>query len=247
MKIDEASELCGSVIDAVSDSVIADRQFLETVLTGILSKGHVLLEDVPGTGKTLAARSFAQAMGLSFGRIQFTPDMLPSDVTGTQVYNERDSVFEFNEGPIFANMVLADEINRAPPKTQASLLEAMEEKQVTVEGENHPLPEPFFVIATQNPVELEGTFELPEAQLDRFIIKAEMGYPSREGEMELLERRSQRETLSPTTERVVSRDEIAEMQEVPETVTVTEDVRGYIVDICRETRQDSRVGVGVSP
>jgi len=177
MDVSQAHEESEAVLDAISEAVICDREFLETVLLGVVGRGHVLLEDVPGTGKTLTARSVANALGLSFSRIQFTPDLLPSDVTGTHVFNEQDREFEFNEGPIFANIVLADEINRAPPKTQAALLEAMEEGQVTTDGETRQLPQPFFVIATQNPVEQEGTFPLPEAQVDRFLVKTSMGYP----------------------------------------------------------------------
>lgn len=247
MDVEEASSHCSEVVEGVGDAVIADQEFLETVLVGLLSKGHVLLEDVPGTGKTLAARCFAKALDLSFSRIQFTPDMLPSDITGSHVYNESTNEFEFNQGPVFANMVLADEINRSPPKTQAALLEAMEEKQVTVDGEEHRLPEPFFVIATQNPIDLEGTFQLPEAQLDRFIIKTDMGYPSRKGEMELLRRRSERTTPTPTTEKVLSAEAVESMREVPEDVSMTPDVQGYIVDVCRATRKDDRVDIGVSP
>ncbi|MFB6162452.1 MAG: AAA family ATPase, partial [Halococcoides sp.] len=167
MDVDEARETCDRLLEEISSAVITDRRFLETVFVGVLGRTHVLLEDVPGTGKTLTARTLATTLGLSFSRIQFTPDLLPADVTGTHVFDEQDRTFEFSEGPIFANVVLADEINRAPPKTQSALLEAMEEGQVTVDGDTHALPEPFFVIATQNPVEMEGTFELPEAQIDR--------------------------------------------------------------------------------
>jgi len=245
--VDEAAAESSAVLDAVHDAVIADREFLRTVLLGVLARGHVLLEDVPGTGKTLTARSVATALGLSFNRIQFTPDLLPSDITGTHVYDETDGTFEFNEGPIFANVVLADEINRAPPKTQAALLEAMEEGQVTVDGDTHDLPEPFFVIATQNPVEQEGTFELPEAQRDRFVVKTEMGYPGRGGELQLLKRRSNRHDQAPTVDTVVDGADVPDLQAVPETVTVDDKIRGYIVDLCRETRSDPRVEVGVSP
>ncbi|MDL0142414.1 AAA family ATPase, partial [Halobacterium salinarum] len=181
---------CSAVVDEVAAAVIADREFLETVLVGFLADGHVLLEDVPGTGKTLTARSVATALGLEFSRVQFTPDLLPTDVLGTHVFNERSREFEFRPGPVFANVVLADEINRAPPKTQAALLEAMEEGQVTIDGETMALPEPFFVIATQNPVDQEGTFPLPEAQLDRFVVSAAIGYPDAAGERELLARRA---------------------------------------------------------
>ena len=243
----EASDRCDAVLAEVERAVIADRSFLETVLLGVLARGHVLLEDVPGTGKTLTARSIATALGLSFSRVQFTPDLLPTDVTGTHVFDERDRTFEFNEGPIFANVVLADEINRAPPKTQSALLEAMEERQVTADGETRELPSPFFVIATQNPVEQEGTFSLPEAQVDRFAVKATMGYPSYEGEAELLYRRANREERSPSVEPVLSTDEVRALQRVPETVRVDDDLVHYILDICRSTREDPRVSIGVSP
>ena len=199
MDVDEASSACESLLSEIEGAVITDREFLETVLLGVVGRGHVLLEDVPGTGKTLTARMFAKSLGLSFSRIQFTPDLLPADVTGTHIFNEKDRTFEFSKGPIFANVVLADEINRAPPKTQSALLEAMEEEQVTVDGDTHELPDPFFVIATQNPVEMEGTFELPEAQVDRFAIKTAMGYPDEEGEFELLRRRAGRTEQVPVS------------------------------------------------
>jgi MoxR-like ATPase len=247
MDVSQANEDCNAVLDAIGNSVIADREFLETVLMGVVGRGHVLLEDVPGTGKTLTARSMASALGLSFSRIQFTPDLLPSDVTGTHVFNEETREFEFQAGPIFANIVLADEINRAPPKTQAALLEAMEEGQVTVDGDTRMLPQPFFVIATQNPVEQEGTFPLPEAQVDRFIVKSSIGYPDEEGEIELLRRRAGRDDQSPSVDRVLSDDEVAELQQVPEDVRVDDDLLAYIAALCRETRQDGRVDIGVSP
>jgi len=235
------------VLDEVQSAVIADREFLRQVLTGILARGHVLLEDVPGMGKTLTARSLATGLGLEFSRIQFTPDLLPADITGTHIYDEHEGTFEFSRGPVFANVVLADEINRAPPKTQAALLEAMEEGQVTVDGDTHALPDPFFVMATQNPVEQEGTFSLPEAQLDRFMIKSSMGYPERDGELELLERRADREAQAPTVEPVVDHETVTALQDVPETVTVESDLREYVVDLGRATREDERVEVGVSP
>ncbi|PSQ19293.1 ATPase [Halobacteriales archaeon QS_8_69_26] len=247
MDVTRASEECGAILDEIGESVIADREFFETVMVGILGRGHVLLEDVPGTGKTLTARAFASALGLSFSRIQFTPDLLPADVTGTNVFNEQERDFEFNEGPIFANVVLADEINRAPPKTQAALLEAMAERQVTVDGETHDLPTPFFVIATQNPVEQEGTFALPEAQVDRFMIKTSMGYPDEPGEIELLKRRAARDSQVPTVGQVVTPDEVRALRAVPEDVRVDEDLLTYIAAISRATRDDPRVEVGVSP
>ncbi|WP_436935869.1 AAA family ATPase [Halovenus marina] len=247
MDHDTAGELSDRVLDAIGEAVIADRSFLETVMTGILARGHVLLEDVPGTGKTLTARSFARALGLSFQRIQFTPDLLPGDITGSNIYRESTGEFEFAPGPVFANVVLADEINRAPPKTQAALLEAMGERQVTVDGETHDLPDPFFVIATQNPVEQEGTFGLPEAQRDRFMIKAGMGYPSAEGERLLLDRRAGRAAQTPTIDPVISAERVPEMQQVPEGVDVDPRLRDYVVTLGRQTRVDERVEVGVSP
>jgi len=247
MEIADASSALESVREEVGSAVVADREFLETVLLGTVARGHVLLEDVPGTGKTLTARSIATALGLSFSRVQFTPDLLPADVTGTNIYNERDRTFEFAEGPIFANVVLADEINRAPPKTQSALLEAMEEGQVTVDGETHALPQPFFVMATQNPVEMEGTFELPEAQVDRFAIKTEIGYPDEEGEVALLERRRGREALSPTVGSVLAPGDVQEIRAVPETVRVDDDLLSYMATVARATREDRRVEVGVSP
>ncbi|WP_137286809.1 AAA family ATPase [Halorussus salinisoli] len=242
-----ATQRCERVLDAVSSAVIADEEFLETVMTGILARGHVLLEDVPGTGKTLTARSFADALGLSFSRIQFTPDLLPADITGSNVYDEGTGEFEFSPGPVFANVVLADEINRAPPKTQAALLEAMGEGQVTVDGTTHELPDPFFVLATQNPVEQEGTFGLPEAQRDRFIVKTTMGYPDFGGERELVDRRADRTAKAPSVESVVDGREVAAIQRVLESVRVDDKLRDYVVALGRTTREDDRVDVGVSP
>ena len=247
MDHEDAGAACRRVLDAVGRTVIANTGFLETVLTGILARGHVLLEDVPGTGKTLTARSFARTLDLSFRRIQFTPDLLPADITGSTVYSEATGEFEFSPGPGFANVVLADEINRAPPKTQAALLEAMGEGQVTVDGETHDLPDPFFVIATQNPVEQEGTFGLPEAQRDRFIVKTAMGYPDFAGERELIDRRADRTTQAPTAEPVLEGGEVPALQRVPESVAVDDRLRDYVVELGRATRTDDRVEVGVSP
>ena len=247
MDVPEAADVCGRVMDEVGGAVVADREFLERVTLGVLARGHVLLEDVPGTGKTLTARAFASALGLEFSRIQFTPDLLPTDVTGTNVFDEREGTFEFAPGPIFANVVLADEINRAPPKTQAALLEAMEEGQVTVDGETHQLPEPFYVIATQNPVESEGAFPLPEAQLDRFVVKSSIGYPDADGEIELLRRRAGRVEQSPSVERVLDETSVMDLRETPETVRMDDDLLEYVADLARATREDRRVEVGVSP
>ena len=247
MDVVDAHERTEAVVEELLGAIVVDRAFLETLVTGVLARGHVLLEDVPGTGKTLTARSLATVLGLEFSRIQFTPDLLPADVTGTNVFNERDGSFEFSPGPIFANVVLADEINRAPPKTQAALLEAMEERQVTVGGETHPLPRPFFVIATQNPVEQEGTFALPEAQIDRFALKSQIGYPDTAGEIELLRRRVGRATQSPGVERVLSPAGVKQLREVPESVRVDPDLLEYIATVARATRDQPEVAVGVSP
>ncbi|WP_207588151.1 AAA family ATPase [Halomontanus rarus] len=247
MDVTQASAECETVLDEIGSAVICERDFLETVLLGVVGRGHVLLEDVPGTGKTLTARSVATALGLSFSRIQFTPDLLPSDVTGTHVFNEQERQFEFNEGPIFANIVLADEINRAPPKTQAALLEAMEEGQVTVDGETRQLPQPFFVIATQNPVEQEGTFPLPEAQVDRFLVKTSMGYPDEAGEIELIHRRRARDEMSPSVDTVFEPEHVVQLRSVPETVRMDDDLVEYVVTLARKTRADGRIEVGVSP
>ncbi len=247
MDVAEAQELSQEVISEILGAVIADREFMETLLVGVLSRGHVLLEDVPGTGKTLTAHSLATALGLDYSRIQFTPDLLPSDITGTHVFNEKDRTFEFNEGPLFANVVLADEINRAPPKTQAALLEAMQEQQVTVGGDTYALPTPFFVIATQNPVEQEGTFELPEAQVDRFQIKSSLGYPDEEGSLTLLKRRAGRTEDVPTVETILDPETVLALREVPESVYTEDDVLRYISAIGRATRQHPQVDTGVSP
>ncbi|MBX0286430.1 MoxR family ATPase [Halomicroarcula sp. F28] len=247
MDVPQARAECDAVLQTVADAVVADDTILETVLTAVLAEGHVLIEDVPGTGKTLTARSFADALGLSFSRIQFTPDLLPADITGTHIYREAEERFEFTEGPVFANFVLADEINRAPPKTQAALLEAMAEGQVTVDGETHDLPEPFVVVATQNPVESEGVFPLPAAQKDRFLVKTAMGYPDAADEQGLLRSRTERKSATPSADTALDPEGVRALQAVPETVTVDDDVLGYIVDIVGRTRDDARVEVGVSP
>jgi MoxR-like ATPase len=247
MDVPEAADAASSVLESVSDAVITRDSFLETLVTGVVAGGHVLLEDVPGTGKTLTARSLATALGLEFSRVQFTPDLLPADVTGSYVFDERDRSFEFREGPIFAHVVLADEINRAPPKTQAALLEAMAEEQVTVDGTTHQLPDPFVVLATMNPVEQEGTFPLPEAQRDRFWLKTSIGYPEPEREQELLDRRAERDTSTPTAWGVLTPESVRELQAVPETVAVDPDLRAYMTSVVQTTREHEAVEVGVSP
>ena len=217
------------------------------MLLGILSRGHVLLEDNPGLGKTLTARSFAQALGLEFRRVQFTPDLLPADITGSFVYDQGKARFEFRPGPLFTNLLLADEINRTPPKTQAALLEVMQENQVSIEGTTFPLEPPFIVLATQNPIEYEGTYPLPEAQLDRFLLRVSLGYPDRDDEWEVLRRRMERATDETTCDVVVTRPELLEMQAALEQVHVDETVGQYIVDLVAATRAHPLVLVGASP
>src|SRR5919201_824113 len=205
LSIEEVGQLSSRVLDEVERAIVGKREALELILLGILGDGHVLLEDFPGLAKTLIARSFAQTTTLEFSRIQFTPDLMPSDVTGSSIFNQRTADFEFRPGPIFTNLLLADEITRAPPKTQAALLEAMQERQVTIEGLTHPLERPFLVLATQNPIEYEGTYPLPEAQLDRFVLRVGVGYPGRDDEWQMLERRIDRATDEIQLSRVVHR------------------------------------------
>jgi MoxR-like ATPase len=243
----EVGSLAGRVLDEVERAIVGKRQALELVLLGILSDGHVLIEDVPGLAKTLIARSFAQVLRLDFKRIQFTPDLMPSDVTGSAIFSPRTSEFEFRPGPIFSNLLLADEINRAPAKTQAALLEAMQEHQVTVDGVGHPLPPPFTVLATQNPIEYEGTYPLPEAQLDRFLLRLAIGYPTREQEWEVLERRLAHRTDEIALESQASAADLLAMRQAIERVHVDAGVGRYIVDVVTATRASARVQVGASP
>ncbi len=247
MDISQIAVISNGVIEEVEKSIIGKRELLEYVMAAILADGHVLLEDFPGLGKTMLAKAFAFALGLKFKRIQFTPDLLPGDITGGYVYNRAKGDFELRAGPIFANIILADEINRATPKTQSALLEAMQEHQVTLEGETRRLPEPFMVIATQNPVEYEGTFPLPEAQLDRFIVKLAIGYPSAEDEAEILRRRRERKQEEATLSAVTSGEQVLAMRQLIEEVYLDPDMERYIVDLVRATRSDSRVAVGASP
>ena len=247
MELERVRELSGQVLDEVERAIVGKRDALELTLLGLLADGHVLLEDYPGLAKTLAARSFAQTLTMEFTRIQFTPDLMPSDVTGSSIWNQRDGDFEFRPGPIFTNLLLADEINRAPPKTQAALLEGMQERQVTIEGATYPLAAPFLVIATQNPIEYEGTYPLPEAQLDRFLLRTAFGYPARDDEVDVLSRRVERGADDVTLEPVVDRETFLEMQQALETVHVAESVRGYCVDIAAATRESQSIAVGASP
>jgi MoxR-like ATPase len=247
MDLARVRSLSEEVLDEIERAVVGKREPLELVLLGFLADGHVLLEDFPGLAKTLAARSFAQVLSMRFARIQFTPDLMPSDVTGSSIWNQRDGDFEFRPGPIFANLLLSDEINRAPPKTQAALLEAMQERQVTIEGRTHRLEPPFLVIATQNPIEFEGTYPLPEAQLDRFLLRTAFGYPSREGEVDVLARRIERETDEVELRPVVDRETVLEMQAAIESVHVAPSVQEYCVDLVTATRDSQSTAVGASP
>jgi MoxR-like ATPase len=247
MTIAELAERSQRILAEVERAVVGKREPLELVLLGMLADGHVLIEDFPGLAKTLIARAFSQVTSIGFTRIQFTPDLMPSDVTGSSIFNQRESDFEFRAGPIFTNLLLADEINRAPPKTQAALLEAMQERQVTIEGETRSLERPFLVLATQNPIEYEGTYPLPEAQLDRFLLRIGVGYPGREDEWDVLERRLERATDELELEPVVGREELLEMQAAVEQVHVDRSVGLYIVDLVAATRGASGVQVGASP
>ena len=238
---------CVSILEEVSKVIVGKRNVLENLMLAILSEGHVLIEDYPGLAKTLMAKSFASAMGLRFKRIQFTPDLLPADVTGTYVLNRKTSDFELRKGPIFTNILLADEVNRAPPRTQSALLEAMQEKQVTIENETLKLEKPFIVLATQNPIEYEGTYPLPEAQLDRFLVKLSIGYPSAEEEVQILERRNQRKTDDVSIEKVASLDQLLQMQKAIEDVHIDQAIERYIVEVVRATRSHQDVEVGASP
>jgi MoxR-like ATPase len=247
MTIETLASRGREILAALSGVVVGKAEVLERILAGLLANGHILIEDYPGLAKTLIARLFAQSLDLEFKRIQFTPDLLPSDITGSFLYNQRESRFEFRRGPVFTNLLLADEINRATPKTQAALLEAMQEAQVTVEGEAFPLDPPFLVIATQNPIELEGTYPLPEAQLDRFLMRVAVGYPDDpEQERAILTRRRERREDEARVATVVSRKDLLAMQALEE-VFVGEAVERYVVDLVRATRVDSRVSLGASP
>jgi MoxR-like ATPase len=243
----EVGRLAGAVLDSVGSVVVGKRDSLELVLAGILAGGHVLLEDLPGLGKTLTARCFAQSLGLDFRRLQFTPDLLPADVTGSFLYDQRKGDFAFRAGPVFTNMLLADEINRTPPKTQAALLEAMQEKQVSVEGVTYRLDPPFHVLATANPIEYEGTYPLPEAQLDRFMLRVSFGYPTAEEEWEVMRRRMSRRQEESFLTPVVDADRLQSMQAALESVAVEDSIGRYIVSLTSATREHASVMVGSSP
>ena len=244
--VERAQESLRRLVDNVEKVILGKRPVIEHALAALLAEGHVLVEDLPGVGKTTLAKSLAVTIGCSFKRIQFTPDLLPSDITGISVYNQKTEDFQFRPGPVMAQVVLADEINRATPKTQSALLEAMEERQVTSDGISRPLDSPFFVMATQNPIEYEGTFPLPEAQLDRFLLRLTLGYPGRDHELTIIDQQERMhpiESLGPAAQS----DEIASLQEEAKNVYVDPLLRGYIVNITEQTRTMSDVGLGASP
>jgi MoxR-like ATPase len=234
------------LFESLEKVIVGKHSALELVVIGLLCQVHVLIEDVPGVGKTVMARTMAKSLGCHFSRLQFTPDMLPSDVTGVSIYNQENRTFEFRSGPIFGQIVLADEINRATPKTQAALLEAMDERQVTVDGVTHPLPRPFMVLATQNPIEYEGTFPLPEAQLDRFLLRVRLGYPSLSEEIRVLEDQQLRHPIE-TIEPVFSVDEVLAAAEEVKSIYVAPTIKHYIVDLTHRTRTSGDIYLGASP
>lgn len=242
-----ACKKCREIISAVGKAVVGKDEILEEVLIGLLADGHILIEDIPGVAKTLIAEMFAQVLDLEFNRIQFVPDLLPGDITGGFIYDPKQGAFEFKKGPIFTNLLLADEINRGTPKTQSALLEAMQERQVTVEGRRFKLESPFLVIATQNPIEFEGTYSLPEAQVDRFIMRLRIGYPSPKDEQEMLSRRQERRGDIVRVPKAASRAEFLSLQQAVEDVYVSPDIEEYIVNIVWETRRDRRARLGASP
>ncbi len=235
-----------AIVDNVEKVIIGKRNPVELAVVGLLCQGHLLIEDVPGVGKTMLARSLAKSLGCTFRRIQFTPDMLPSDVTGVSIFNQQTREFEFREGPVFAQIVLADEINRATPKTQASLLEAMEERQVTVDGVTRPLSRPFLVLATQNPIEYEGTFPLPEAQLDRFMLRIRLGYPGTTDEMAMLDSQQFRHPVEELQQVVDSQDLVSAQEEI-KSIHVDDKIKSYIVELMTQTRKHTEVSLGASP
>jgi MoxR-like ATPase len=247
MQINEVATLCTAILTEIGRAVVGKRPPLEKIMAAALAGGHVLLEDYPGLGKTLIARSFSHTLGLDFKRVQFTPDLLPADITGGYIFNRSSGAFELRQGPVFTNILLADEINRASPKTQSALLEAMQEGQVSLEGESLSLPNPFIVLATQNPIEYEGTFPLPEAQLDRFLIKLSLGYPAPAEEQEILQRRRQRQTEEVQLQTILPPAGLLQMRAAVEQVFVHPDLEHYIVALVGETRRDRHVAVGASP
>lgn len=243
----DISQVCKQLVDEVGTVVVGKKNMLKYVILGILTDGHILFEDYPGLAKTLTAKTFSSAMGCKFSRVQFTPDLLPADITGTYVYSQKTGDFKLIRGPIFTDVLLADEINRAPPKTQAALLEAMQERQTTLEGETYPLGRPFLVMATQNPIEYEGTYPLPEAQIDRFIMRLSVGYPDEPEEQEILHRMEHGDIHDIEVKKVVDPERIIEMQEAIKQVYIDDDIQNYIVKLVQITRSEPRVEVGISP
>jgi MoxR-like ATPase len=247
LTLDDVTRRCGAIVDRVEEVIVGKRDVLELVLVGLLANGHVLIEDFPGLAKTLMARCFAQVTDMGFARIQFTPDLMPSDVTGSSVFDQRSGEVAFRAGPVFTNLLLGDEINRAPPKTQAALLEAMAERQVTVEGVTRALQAPFVVLATQNPIEYEGTYPLPEAQLDRFLLRVQVGYPTRDDEFGVLARRLARRSDDVHLDPVVDRAGVVAMQAAMEDVFLADSMGYYVVDLVTATRTRPELDVGASP
>jgi MoxR-like ATPase len=247
MKVQQASDLANQIVGEIKRIIVGKQDVLEKIMVSILANGHILIEDFPGLAKTTIARAFSSALGCKFKRVQFVSDLLPSDITGTYVYDQKKGSFSLMQGPIFTNILLADEINRAPPKTQSALLEAMQERQVTIEGETRSLERPFIVIATQNPIEYEGVYPLPEAQVDRFMVKISIGYPAGNEEKEILDRRKERKKEEFEVKAIVDPKQAIEMQSVVEDVHVDDDVESYIVEIVQSTRDLTRVEVGASP
>src|SRR3989454_5714288 len=247
LRVEEASETCQQIVNQVKKVIVGKDRVLEQVMLAMLANSHILFEDYPGLAKTLLARSFAMSMGCEFSRIQFTPDLLPADITGTYIFNIKTGDFELRQGPVFTNILLADEINRAPPKTQAALLEAMQERQTTLDGKTHPLSDPFIVIATQNPIEYEGVYPLPEAQLDRFLVRLRLGYPTRTEEVEIMRRRMTRGQEDVALDPVADSETILDLQKTVEGIYVDDDILGYVADIVQATRTQRQIEIGASP
>jgi MoxR-like ATPase len=247
VKVDVVADNCNRILTELNTAIVGKESALRKILVGVLANSHILVEDYPGLAKTVIAKSLAATLGCTFTRVQFTPDLLPADITGTYIYNQKTGEFDLRKGPIFTNVLLADEINRSPPKTQSALLEAMQERQTTLDGRTHRLENPFIVIATQNPIEFEGVYVLPEAQLDRFIMRLRIGYPDKNSEVEILRRRVARKTDDFAIKTIVDPTALIEMQESVEGVHADDGVLGYIADIVRETRTHGQVEIGASP
>jgi len=247
LNVENVAETCNTILAELNTAIVGKEPVLRKILVGVLANSHILVEDYPGLAKTVIAKSLAVAVGCKFARVQFTPDLLPADITGTYIYNQKLTDFELRKGPIFTNILLADEINRSPPKTQSALLEAMQEHQTTLDGRTHPLDSPFIVIATQNPIEFEGVYQLPEAQLDRFIMRLRIGYPDKDSEIEILKRRIIRRTDDFSIKTIVKATTLIEMQDAVEGVHADDGVLSYITDIVGATRTHGQVEIGASP